>query len=333
MMTTDHTSQMFANKNILIIGDVMIDAYLFGKVDRISPEAPVPVVSVVKREHRPGGAANVALNISSLGSTPYLCGVIGNDEKAHQFVNLMKQYNLNTEGLIKDNSRPTTTKFRIIGNNMQMLRVDEESTNTIDDDIREKLLTAIKNILEKVQIDCIIFQDYDKGVISQYLIEHITNIAKSHQIPIVADPKRKNFAHFKKITLFKPNLKEFSEGTNESFTADNPEFLAEKMTEFATANNIEMMMVTLSDKGVLLVHAPGRQHIHIPAHLRKISDVSGAGDTVISVAALCLSSKMNAQTIAILSNLAGGLVCQYVGVVPIDKNEFIAEINRLNILA
>jgi D-glycero-beta-D-manno-heptose-7-phosphate kinase len=323
---------LFKNMNILIVGDVMIDAYLFGKVERISPEAPVPVVSVIQRDNRPGGAANVAINISSLGSTPYLCSVIGTDDKATQFVKLLEEHKLPTEGLVNDSSRPTTTKFRIIGNNMQMLRVDEESTATVSDEITQELFARIHNIISGIHIDAIIFQDYDKGVITQKLIENVVTLARNTNIPVVADPKKLNFEHYKNIALFKPNFKEFREGIKDDVTAQQPELLATMMKQYATEHNIEMMMVTLSEKGVLMVHEPSDSTFHIPAHLRKISDVSGAGDTVISVAALCLAAGESPETTARLSNLAGGIVCQYVGVVPIDKDEFFSEINRLNIL-
>jgi D-glycero-beta-D-manno-heptose-7-phosphate kinase len=332
-MTKEQFFTTLKDKNVLIIGDVMLDAYLFGKVDRISPEAPVPVVSVIRRDNRPGGAANVALNIKSLGATPWLCSVIGDDDKATQFLDIMKSLDLPVEGLIRDNSRLTTTKFRIIGNNMQMLRVDEESTNEISSGISAQLFERIAQIMNSVNIDCIVFQDYDKGVISKQLIEQTVGLAREKNIPVAVDPKRKHFHDYHHVTLFKPNLKEFLEGMPEfREPSDSIEPLLETIRMFHQKSPAKMIMITLSDKGILIYNSDDDSYFHFPAHLRKISDVSGAGDTVISVAALCLATGMNAHHIASLSNLAGGLVCQYVGVVPVNLKEFSDEINRLNLL-
>ncbi len=331
-MTTLHFFKDIETRNILIIGDVMLDAYLFGKVERISPEAPVPVVSVTKRDNRPGGAANVAINIKSLGATPYICSVIGNDEKGDQFMRIMKEHVLPTTGLLKNSSRLTTTKFRIIGNNVQMLRVDEETTGEIPEALTEEFLDKIRSILNTVDIHCIIFQDYDKGVITPLLIKEIVKMAIIMKIPVAVDPKLKNFSDYKSVTLFKPNLKEFKEGLKTDQSVDEPEALADLMKKFCKKQNIQQMMVTLGERGVLMVDQTLEEEILIPAYLRQISDVSGAGDTVISVASLCLSLGMDYTSTAILSNLAGGLVCQYVGVVPVDRDEFRREIERLKIL-
>lgn len=318
----------FQNKNILVIGDVMLDAYLFGKVDRISPEAPVPVVAVSRRDNRPGGAANVALNIKSLGAVPILCSVIGDDDKGKMFLSLLHNHKLSSEGIITEQGRVTTTKFRIIGNNTQMLRVDEETTADINSDTTHQLVKSIQAIISAQNIHCVVFQDYDKGVLTEELIEQVTGIAKMKHIPIVADPKKKNFMFYRNITLFKPNLKEFSEGFGDSLLHLELSSLAQKMNEFRTKQNIDNIMVTLSEKGVILCGDNSALHegyLHVPARVRHIADVSGAGDTVISVAALCLAVGLNIETTVQLSNLAGGLVCQYVGVVPIDVEEFKTE--------
>jgi len=331
-MTPDNLFSSIEKQNILIIGDVMLDAYLFGKVDRISPEAPVPVVSVVKRDNRPGGAANVAINIRSLGATPYLCSVIGDDDKAELFMKLLEQHELPSLGIIKDSTRPTTTKFRIIGNNIQMLRVDEECTEVISEEMTRLLVDKIETILQNVHIDCIIFQDYDKGVITPSLVESVVSLAKEEHIPIAVDPKKRNFRAYQNVTLFKPNLKEFSESVQMEEFLTNPERTNETMKSFLNDMNIENIMVTLGEKGIITYSRYLTSGIHIPAHLRQISDVSGAGDTVISVAALCIGAGLTIEAATALSNLAGGLVCQYVGVVPVQKSEFHGEIIRLGIL-
>lgn len=313
----------------MVIGDVMIDAYIFGKVDRISPEAPVPVVAVEKRQNRPGGAANVALNIKSMGATAILCSVIGKDQKGHEFSEILEMHGLPTHGLVHSDSRITTTKFRIIGNKTQMLRVDEEVTEDLNRTEQRSLWAQIKNILEQEKIDVVLFQDYNKGVLTKNIITQTIKLARSKGIPVAVDPKKRNFMAYKQVNLFKPNLKELKEGIDVSFdTSSIPEtgkalaFLMEKL-------QADMVMVTLSEKGVLIgAHGANREHTvyHIPAHLRNIADVSGAGDTVISVASLCLALNMEPEDIAGLSNLAGGLVCEEVGVVPIDKNKLAAEV-------
>ena len=211
----------FGHQKVLIIGDVMIDSYIFGHVDRISPEAPVPVVAVKERTHRLGGAANVALNIRAMGAQPILCSVIGKDAKAITFLELLNKREMSPVGIIQSKDRITTTKFRIIGNSTQMLRVDEEIDHPLNLNDKNNLLKKVDQILKEESIDVIIFQDYDKGVIDKEVIQKVRVMAGS--IPIVVDPKKRNFHHFKNITLFKPNLKELREGINEHFDADDTE--------------------------------------------------------------------------------------------------------------
>lgn len=330
MLTTELLSRIFNgfnNKNILIIGDVMVDAYLWGDVERISPEAPVPIVSVDKRENRLGGAANVGLNIRSLGANAILCSVIGNDVKGNEFLDLLAKEKLSTEGIFQSDKRMTTTKFRVIGNNTQMLRVDEEITSELDKTDWQKLITNITHIMAEKKIDAIIFQDYDKGTINEQLIEQVVGLANTKHIPVIVDPKKKNFLHYKNTTLFKPNLKEIKEGLNIHFDAGNINELKTAVTKLQELLQAEMVLNTLSEQGVYIQWDSGSEII--PAHYRTIVDVSGAGDTVISVAALCLSMGLEARDIAALANLAGGIVCEEVGVVPIGKNKLQDEAIRL----
>ncbi len=321
----------FKKNNILIIGDVMIDSYLWGDVDRISPEAPVPIVAVNKRENRMGGAANVALNIHSLGANPILCSVIGDDDKADIFMERMKLKNMDTSGIIRSENRITTTKFRVIGNNTQMLRVDEETVKDLNAEEEKLFLDVINNVLSTKNIDAIIFEDYDKGCLTQSIIEKLIEIANSKNIPMAADPKKKNFSFYNNIHLFKPNLKELKEGTAHYFDTKNIETITNAAQESLAKSKNKMMMVTLSSLGVLMLEKKDDSSIvshHILAHQRDISDVSGAGDTVISVATLCMANKLNAYHIAAISNLAGGLVCEKPGVVTIDKEALLYEVEK-----
>ncbi len=317
----------FNNLNVMIIGDVMVDSYLWGKVERISPEAPIPIVALRKRENRMGGAANVAMNIRSMGAKPILCSVIGTDDKGDVFLDLMKKEKIDTTGIIRSKRRITTTKFRIFGNAFQMLRMDEEVDNDLVPADHLTLIRVIEHILEKEKIDCIIFQDYDKGVITTKLIREIVQRAKEAGIPVAVDPKRKNFSAYHGVTLFKPNLKEMKEGLKVEFDSSNREAIIETAQKLREKLSCQYVLTTMSEQGVMLSmkEKSEQKNIFVPAHMRMISDVSGAGDTVISVASLCLARKRTPYEVAYISNLAGGLVCEEVGVVPVNKEKLLKE--------
>jgi D-glycero-beta-D-manno-heptose-7-phosphate kinase len=313
----------FNNLKALIIGDVMIDAYMWGSVCRISPEAPVPIVSVSKKENRLGGAANVALNIQALGATPILCSIIGEDTKSGLFMELMQRQGLSCNGIIKDKNRITTVKTRIIGNNHQMLRVDSESEDESSIEATTRLFLSISDIVSSEKIDVIIFEDYDKGVITPALIDKVSLLAKEKNIPVAVDPKKRNFMAYKQVSLMKPNIKELKEGLKSDFNHQREDELIYAVNELREKLNLPFALVTLSEKGILA--STDKENAIIPAHIRNIADVSGAGDTVISVAALCLALGLPPKTTASLANLAGGLVCEYVGVVPVDKGQLYKE--------
>lgn len=315
--------QAFNKLNVLVIGDVMIDAYTWGRVSRISPEAPVPVVAVTQKENRLGGAANVALNIQAMGATPILCSVIGEDDNGEKFLDLLKQQKLSSKGIISDKKRITTVKTRIIGSNHQMLRVDEESEDDLSGASSDRLIKQIKKLVISQKADVIIFEDYDKGCITSSLIKQVVDFAKQNNIPTVVDPKKKNFHFYSGVTLFKPNLKELKEGLNTPFDHKNPKQLEAAASQFIKKQKINTLLITLSERGIY-THSTTTKKL-IPAHIRNISDVSGAGDTVVSVAALCLALNSNPILTATLANLAGGLVCEKVGVVPIDKKQLLNE--------
>lgn len=317
----------FSQMNVMILGDVMIDAYVSGRVDRISPEAPVPVVTVMKRYNRLGGAANVALNVKSLGANPILCSVIGDDIRGDEFLELMNERNLNSEGLVRSRVRPTTTKFRIIGNNTQMLRVDEESTNSLSNDEYFGLSVKIIDVLDQNKIDAIIIEDYDKGCIDANILELITTEAQRRKIPISADPKRLNFHLYKKLTLFKPNFKELVEGLSAEVEINDFEKIAEISQQIIKERKIKYVMVTLSEHGLIICSS--KEWFRLPAEVRQIADVSGAGDTVISTISLAIAAGLELKSAALLANIAGGLVCEHVGVVPVELISLIHEANRL----
>lgn len=324
----DQLFDSIPDKHVLILGDVMIDSYLFGRVDRISPEAPVPVVSLHTRENRLGGAANVALNIHAMGAKPLLCSIIGNDRQGDVFMDLLNTIGLDASGMIRSSSRITTTKFRVIGNNTQMLRVDEEHTHDLNGAEEDNYLNRVKNIIDHGSVDSIIMQDYNKGVLTPVFIGRVIAMAREKNIPVCVDPKKKNFDAFKGVALFKPNLKELKEGLKMEFDASDPVQLESAVSMLQTRQNFDMVMVTLSEQGVMIRSKSGPDDYEVamvPAHRRSIADVSGAGDTVISIAALCLAAGCKPAVLAALANLAGGLVCEEVGVVPINKQRFYRE--------
>ena len=314
----------FSNKKILIIGDVMVDTYLWGEVNRISPEAPVPVVSCSKQEHRLGGAANVALNVKTLSCEPLLCAVTGDDLNGEVFKNLLKENNITDEFIIKDDFRPTTNKTRVIGHTQHLLRVDQESTDFIDSNIEGKILKRIEPLISSKKIDVIIFQDYDKGVLTASIIKTVIRLANQYDIPTLVDPKKRNFLSYEGATLFKPNFKELTEGLNLFVKKNDFEGMFEAGKKYLSTMDNHFLFLTLSELGVFITD--GKTYDNIPARKREIADVSGAGDTVISTIAASMAVGLPLYEVAELANLAGGLVCEKVGVVPIYKEELIQNI-------
>lgn len=317
----------FSSLNALVIGDVMIDSYLFGNVDRVSPEAPVPVVSVTEKDNRLGGAANVALNIKALGAHPILCCVIGKDHNAKIFNSLMEANDLSTIGVLTDDSRPTTVKTRVISSNQQMLRIDEEDAANLNKTAVREMIQKIHHLLDTKKIDVIIFEDYDKGLISPEIIASVVIKANELKIPTTVDPKKRNFSDYKNVSLFKPNLKELREGMNIHVDPTSKESLLSGIESLRTELGCKDALVTLSEHGMFVTN--GNQYEVVPAHVRNIADVSGAGDTVISVASLAIAAGTDTVFATKLANLAGGLVCEKVGVVPIDGALLKSEALRL----
>ena len=317
----------FNGLRILVIGDVMLDAYVMGKVNRISPEAPVPIVSLENEDARIGGAGNVALNLLALGAKPIICGVIGEDSSGDKLLNLFEKNGISTDGLVKSIARKTTVKTRVISNKQQLLRIDSESTFPLLESEGIKLNDTIQNIINQ-GVDGIIFEDYNKGVLTDSVIQNTIKIAKEKDIPTAVDPKKENFLSYKGVSLFKPNLKELKEGLNLNFDFNSNKDLFEKGIEVLEEKlQNEISFVTLSENGVFIKNQT--EKYYVPAHMRSISDVSGAGDTVIAVATLCLISGASTKQIAEISNLAGGLVCEKSGVVSISKNDLFSEVSEL----
>jgi rfaE bifunctional protein kinase chain/domain len=296
----------------------MLDSYIWGSVDRISPEAPVPVITVKQRDYRLGGAGNVVVNVHALGATPLVCSLVGNDDASVKLRACLKKLSIDESGLVVSNTRPTTEKTRVIASHQHVVRIDEETDREASPEEEKQIIERIAQLLPKS--DVVIFQDYDKGTINARVISSTVEMARKKGIPTVVDPKRRNFLAYENVTLFKPNLKELREGLKIDANVSN---IAQAVDQLKSKLKVEGVMATLSEHGVYIDYK--NERVKLPAHHREIADVSGAGDTVVAIAAVCVALGLEPKLVAGLSNLGGGLVCQHVGVVPIDKQELLKE--------
>lgn len=317
----------FARTTALVVGDVMVDAYLWGRVDRISPEAPVPVVQVTRRSARLGGAANVARNLHALGATPIVVSVTGDDDHARTLEQLLQAEGLRADGLVRSAARRTTVKTRIISGHQHVVRVDEEMEGDITPDEEELLLARVEALIRTTSPGVIVLEDYNKGVLTARTIEGVIALAKAAGVPVAVDPKQRNFFAYRGVDLFKPNLKELREGLKTDIPAGDIHAVRRAVAQLEARLGNAISLITLSEHGVY-AHRAGDEHSE-PAHARSIADVSGAGDTVIAVAALLLAQGAPLATLAGWANLAGGLVCEHVGVVPVERERLLAEAEQL----
>ena len=308
----------FGQKTILVVGDVMVDSYQVGRVTRISPEAPVPIVLLDKIENRLGGAANVALNVASLGGEAILCSVIGDDDNGELFKQVMAKENLSLSGIISSTERKTTIKSRIFSSGQQLLRIDDEDCQFLSQDEEQAFLEQIFVVLATNKIDVILFQDYNKGVLTEQVIKKLIKYAQSNDIDTVVDPKWTHFFGYQGVTLFKPNLKEISEAMGREIAPEKKD-LDVAAKELQQRLSCAYIFVTLSEKGLYVYE--GASSFLMPTTTQSVADVSGAGDTVISVIALGIASGADMYEIAEMSNKAAGIVCSKMGVVPILKEE------------
>ncbi len=317
----------FETLRVLVVGDVMLDNYWWGEVERISPEAPVPVVQLKRRESRLGGAANVALNLRALGAGVEIATVIGEDAEGVVLKNLLEKAGVGTSLVQTSIHRPTTTKARVMGHTQQMLRIDEETTDDLSTEEEHPFIDAVLRYLQREKPQMVLFEDYNKGVLKENVIHRIIGHCKVLNIPTAVDPKKQNFLSYKGVTLFKPNLKEVREGLHLPLEKPDATALHEVHQKLHEALGHEITFLTLSERGVYAQQ--GENVVQIPSHLRHIADVSGAGDTVIATAALVYAATRDLRLMTEISNLAGGLVCEEVGVVPISKVRLLEEAERV----
>jgi rfaE bifunctional protein kinase chain/domain len=325
-MTATELFERFSRINVLIVGDVMIDRYINGEVNRISPEAPVPVVQWNSEEDRLGGAANVALNIRAMGATPFLCSVIGDDADGERFLGLLPGHGLSAMGIIQSGKRPTTVKTRVMAGKQQLLRIDRETVAPLDASEAGRLAEKALQLLDGGDIHVIIFQDYNKGVLFPDNIRALLAEAHKRGLPTAVDPKFHNFWEFSGVTLFKPNLKEVRAQVGIPVIAETTSLELAAAQVRKRLNNLNTM-ITLSEKGLFL--DDGVHSRIIPTQPRAIADVSGAGDTVIAIVALGLAAGMDLDALGALANLAGGQVCEHLGVVPVNKGQLLREYELL----
>jgi rfaE bifunctional protein kinase chain/domain len=317
----------FSELSVGVVGDIMLDTYWWGKVDRISPEAPVPVVAVSKREQRIGGAGNVALNVRSLGAKVSMISVLGKDEEGAQLNTLIQEPGINTKYLVQSADRPTTNKIRIISRNQHMMRLDAEVSEDLSKDDEEKLLFAFREFVAAEDPQVVILEDYNKGVLTKRVISEIVELCQKNNIITTVDPKRKNFFSYNGVDIFKPNLKEVKEGLNIISGDFNLDLLKQIHGLLAEQLKHKISFITLSEKGVF--YQSSNEASIIPTHIRNIADVSGAGDTVIAVASLVYAATRDVELMAEIANIAGGLVCEEVGTVAVDKEKLLEECKML----
>ncbi len=317
----------FKDAKILVIGDMMIDEFIWGKVERISPEAPVPVINIVKETFTLGGGTNVINNINSLGGTVYPTGIIGDDKMGEKLIVELTKQHIDTEGIIIDGERPTTVKTRIIGQSQHqsqhIVRVDRESNKIIDEWIIRRMLSYIKSVLP--QINGIVISDYGKGVISTWLLEEIIPLAKKQNLVITVDPKVNHFLNYKYVTVITPNQYEAGQLVNKPIT---DEFSLQMVgEEILTVLGSNAVLITRGEKGMSLFEQ-GKRTVHIPTIAQEVYDVTGAGDTVISVLTMCLAIGVSMEEASRISNYAAGIVVEKVGTAVVTPDELIARIKR-----
>ena len=313
----------FNGLKIAIVGDMMLDCYFRGEVKRISPEAPVPVLEVDNEFYRFGGAANVALNILKLGGIPYPIGVIGNDNDGRIFLSLAEESKINLSGLIIDENRPTTAKTRVIAHNQHVIRIDKESKSYLSTKVEEKLINFIEGSIN--DLDGIILQDYNKGVLTPTLIEKIISVANKKNILITVDPKFNNFFLFKNVTVIKPNRKEAEDVLGMKLRSEEDITIAgTKILEKTSATNV---VLTLSEEGIA-VFEKNKPEKRMPTKAQIVADVSGAGDTVISTLTMALAAKADIMEASYLANYAGGIVCEEVGIIPIEQDKLFDTVRK-----
>lgn len=319
--------ETFSKKKVLVIGDVMIDSYVFGSLKK-SADVPTPTLIASRKEKRLGGAANVALNIQSLGATPILCSVVGDDYDGQTLERLLRSQGMPNKGIIRSQNRITTKKLRVLSGSQQLLRIDTEDIHPLIDLDRKALLNHIMDLID--ESDLIIFEDYDNGTVHSEIIAETIKAANIRNIPIAVDPKKQNFLSYQGVTLIKPGISEL-----ESFVQDSIDFQHISSIE----NALSKLHETIGAANYLLSLDGGDIFYRSEEWSKKfrstqtgVADMAGVGNAIISIAGMGLALKLEPEMIAELSNIGGGIVAQYSGVVPIKRDQLQKEAQRSEIL-
>ena len=315
-----------ATKKIYIIGDVILDRYFIGKVNRISPEAPVQVFDIEETQFKLGGAANVCLNINTLGSNPVLIGIIGDDTHGSVLESVLESQNIPLKGIIRESNRKTSCKTRVIADAHHLIRLDSETKEDISKDSESKILKLLNE--NKKEIEILILQDYNKGVLTKSLIKKIIDFANKAGIKVLTDPKFENFFEYKSVYLFKPNRKEFEDAAGRKFK--NIDDLIASAPALMKKISCKNLLLTLGEHGMMIFENKNGKigSYSIKTKARKVSDVSGAGDTVISTMAVCLAGGATVKDAAIMANQAAGIVVEESGIVPIYKDKLLEAVGN-----
>jgi len=310
----------FSGLRVLVLGDLMLDEYLSGSVNRISPEAPIPIVSLENRSSRPGGAANVAVNLKNLGAEVSLVGLVGNDESGQQLKKLLSEREIGVDTIVQTDRRRTTRKARVLSQGQQLLRVDTEDCETSYPEEQKSLSQQLETLIFNQRFDVLLFEDYDKGVLSPKLIQHALQLAKANKLPTVVDPKHRNFWEYKGVDLFKPNLAEVRGALQHTTAIETLAELSAIDQLIRKALGQTWTLITLGAAGAYIGGGEGVNQ-KAPAISKSVVDVCGAGDSVAAVVALALAQGASAHEMLQLSNIAGSLACSHVGVWPINRVE------------
>ncbi|HHS12512.1 MAG TPA: D-glycero-beta-D-manno-heptose-7-phosphate kinase [bacterium] len=315
--------QDFSRLRLAVVGDIMLDHYVWGKVERISPEAPVPVVDVESESIQPGGAANVAVNVQTLGANAFSVGVIGQDSEGDRLVESFTEHRMDTGGLIRLKERPTSVKTRVIAHNQHVVRADREVRNPLPVSVQDRIMEMLKREWEL--LDGVILEDYNKGLLTPRLIHRIIRTANEHGKPVYVDPKHQHFFEYRDVTVFKPNRQEVvSQMHLRNELDDDPEEVGGKLQERL---NCRVLLVTLGEKGMFLFEK-GKPMVRLPTQVKQVHDVSGAGDTVIATLSTAMTAGADARTAASIANFAAGIVCERVGTVPVEGSALIQRIQN-----
>ncbi len=337
-MSVEEIIRNFSGKNILIVGDIILDRYIWGKVSRISPEAPVPVVEVTEENFLPGGSANVAANITSLGGKAYLVGVKGNDRAGEILVRLLDESGIITDGIFTD-ERPTTVKTRVIAHHQQVVRFDKESNLRLNSIIKKKIIDYIRKMVNNDALDAVIISDYKKGVIDMELVKEILKLTRKKDIFVSVDPKPEHFPYYRGVSLITPNFREASEGSG--IKIKDEESLIKAGNKLLRSLKCDAVLITRGEEGMsLFLREDGRwktkrNYFYIPARAKKVFDVTGAGDTVIATVTLAYVAGSDILEACEISNYAAGIVVGEVGTATVTQKELletIKEAKKLNSL-